>query len=139
MARKSIRGLRLFWILWFGLAAQTVMAEPQAPIREIKKIGDIAGYFGGCFQKQGLEIGKSGKEITLRLSLRKDGSLIGAPRITYLRKISSPQEQNLFLESLQLALKACLPVPISEALGNVVAGRPLAIRFIYESGQRIDL
>ena len=82
--------------------------------------------------EHGLSAGKEGKDVTVRMSFRRDGTIIGEPRITYLRTISDPGERKRFVQSLLLALKTCLPVPIELQLGNAIAGDPLAIRFLYE-------
>ncbi|MBY0612286.1 MAG: hypothetical protein K2P80_08875 [Beijerinckiaceae bacterium] len=95
-------------------------------------VQDVGRYLGRCMHEHGLQAGREGRDVTVRMSLRRDGTLIGQPRITYLRPISDPEEQKRFLPSLLLALKACLPVPIEPGLGSVLAGDPLAIRFLYD-------
>ncbi len=73
--------------------------------------------------------GSEGSEITLRFSLRRDGSLIGQPRITYSKLEGHPTDQRAFVAAALGALAQCLPVPLSEGLGGTIAGRPLTIRF----------
>ncbi|MFE1600255.1 hypothetical protein [Methylobacterium sp. ID0610] len=68
-------------------------------------------------------------QLTLRLSLTSDGRLQGTPRVTY---ASVPAERRGALVSATLdALRACTPVPVTAGLGGAIAGRPIALRFVY--------
>ncbi|MCJ2071239.1 hypothetical protein MKK75_20990 [Methylobacterium sp. J-030] len=69
-------------------------------------------------------------EITLRLSLRRDGSLIGPPRVTYAAGVSGSQRTILVRGTLD-ALARCTPAHITAGLGRAIAGRPVALRFVY--------
>ena len=69
-------------------------------------------------------------EITLRLSLRRDGSLIGPPRVTYAAGVSGSQRTALVRGTLD-ALARCTPVNLTPGLGRAIAGRPVALRFVY--------
>lgn len=68
-------------------------------------------------------------QITLRLSLTRDGRLQGPPHVTY---SSLPLERRRPLASATLdALHACTPVQVTAGLGGAIAGRPIALRFVY--------
>ncbi|MGH1574404.1 hypothetical protein ACRAWG_31840 [Methylobacterium sp. P31] len=69
-------------------------------------------------------------EITARLALRRDGSLIGPPRITYAAGVAGNQRATLVRGTLD-ALARCTPVHITLGLGEAIAGRPVALRFVY--------
>ncbi|MCJ2135710.1 hypothetical protein MKK69_16890 [Methylobacterium sp. J-026] len=69
-------------------------------------------------------------EITLRLSLRRDGSLIGPPRVTYAAGVSADQRTTLVRGTLD-AMARCTPAHITLGLGRAIAGRPVALRFVY--------
>lgn len=69
-------------------------------------------------------------EITLRLSLRRDGSLIGPPRVTYAAGVAGSQRATLVRGTLD-ALARCTPAHITAGLGRAIAGRPVALRFVY--------
>lgn len=121
------------WLLIASLAGSAApafaAADAPAPIISVQ---DVGRYLGRCMHEHGLSAGREGRDVTVRMSFRRDGSIIGEPRVTYLRKISDPDEQKRFVPSLLLALKACLPVPIQPGLGSAIAGDPLAIRFLYD-------
>ena len=69
-------------------------------------------------------------EITLRLALRRDGSLIGPPRVTYAAGVAGDRRNTLVRGTLD-ALARCTPVHITPGLGRAIAGRPVALRFVY--------
>ena len=70
-------------------------------------------------------------EITARLSLRRDGTLQGEPRITFAAlPPDSPARRTLTQATLD-AIRRCTPVALTPGLGGAVAGRPIALRFIY--------
>lgn len=69
-------------------------------------------------------------EITLRLALRRDGSLIGPPRVTYAAGVAGDQRTALVRGTLD-ALARCTPAHITPGLGRAIAGRPVALRFVY--------
>ncbi|MGC4026676.1 MAG: hypothetical protein QM744_16960 [Mesorhizobium sp.] len=73
--------------------------------------------------------GSGGLEVTVRFSLKRDGSLNGKPRITWLKRDGSESERESFVASVFQALETALPVPFTESMGNAAAGRPMTMRF----------
>jgi hypothetical protein len=72
--------------------------------------------------------GLEGSEITLVFSLRRDGSMIGKPRIAYSKLPGDITDQKAFVASVALALSRCVPLHITDGLGGAIAGRPLSFR-----------
>ena len=68
---------------------------------------------------------------TLRVSFRRDGSVLGEPRVPYSDAASADQKTAL-AHSLLDGLKRCTPLPLSPSLGAAVAGEIFAVRFIHE-------
>ncbi|WP_410823416.1 hypothetical protein [Methylobacterium oryzisoli] len=68
-------------------------------------------------------------QITARLSLARDGSLLGPPRITYASV--APGQRGALIDATLTALRACTPARLTPGLGGAVAGRPIALRFVY--------
>lgn len=70
------------------------------------------------------------QEITIRIAFNRDGSAIGAPRITYVSR-DLPEARKVELRrSLLDAVAACLPLRFTPGLASAIAGRPFAIRYI---------
>ncbi|WP_245486710.1 MULTISPECIES: hypothetical protein [unclassified Mesorhizobium] len=67
--------------------------------------------------------------LTLRFSLRCNGTLIGKPRATYADLGTDAQRSRAFVASILRALDDALPLPFSDSMGEAIAGRMLAPRF----------
>jgi len=64
-------------------------------------------------------------DLTLLFSLKRDGSLLGKPRITHSNLGGSQLDQEVFVSDVLSDLAHCLPIKLSDGLGAAVAGRPL--------------
>ncbi|WP_246671479.1 MULTISPECIES: hypothetical protein [unclassified Mesorhizobium] len=73
--------------------------------------------------------GTAGMSLTLRFSLRRNGTLIGKPRATYSKLGSDDALSRAFVASILEALDKALPLPVSDSMGEAIAGRMLAPRF----------
>lgn len=67
--------------------------------------------------------------ITLVFSIRRDGSLIGKPQLTYSKSTGDETLKRAFFASVLEALNQSLPLPITDSFGGAIAGRPLALLF----------
>ncbi|WP_019903317.1 hypothetical protein [Methylobacterium sp. 77] len=74
-------------------------------------------------------------EITARFALRRDGSVIGEPRITFAMQNADHRGRDILTRATLDAIRRCTPVAITPALGAAIAGRPIALRFIYQGPQ----
>jgi len=70
-------------------------------------------------------------EITARFALRRDGSVIGTPRITFATEGGDGRARALLAEAAVAAIRRCTPARVTPALGAAIAGRPIALRFIH--------
>ena len=113
------------------LLVASILAAVAAPSLGAKasparRAGDIADAILPCWHPPA-----SGGEITLALSLRRDGSVIAAPRVTYLRPGASA---DALRTSILDAVRACTPIALSWPLSAIVAGQVLRIRFVAAPG-----
>ncbi|TGD99331.1 hypothetical protein [Methylobacterium nonmethylotrophicum] len=74
--------------------------------------------------------------ITARFALRRDGSLQGQPRITFAR-VPPERRAALTAETLSSLIR-CTPARLKAGLGGAVAGRPIALRFVYSGPNQGD-
>jgi hypothetical protein len=74
--------------------------------------------------------GLPGSELTILFSLKRDGSLLGKPRISHAKLLGDSSAQRAFVESVLAAFDKCLPLSITEGLGGAVAGRPMSFRVV---------
>ena len=61
--------------------------------------------------------------------IRRNGELLGQPRITFESPDASDDERLAYRIAVAKMLKRCAPLPFTDALGNALAGRPFTIRF----------
>ena len=73
--------------------------------------------------------GLSGQEITLRIAFKRNGEVLGQPRITYYQAGNQPDQREPFTRSVREAFMRCTPLPFSDKLGAAVAGRIFTFRF----------
>ena len=70
--------------------------------------------------------GVAGSEITIVFSLKRDGSLLGRPRISHAKLLGDPDAQRSFSAGDLAAFGKCLPLGVTDGLGGAIAGRPLS-------------
>jgi hypothetical protein len=119
-------------VRWIGLcAAIGLIACAAVPVhaqdRPANTLQEMWASLETCLSaSRGLE----GSEITLVFSLRRNGTLIGKPRISYSKLPDDPSAQREFVASVAVALSKCVPLNITDALGGAIAGRPMSIRLV---------
>jgi hypothetical protein len=105
-------------ILLIGVPAQAVGA-PANTLTELWR------ELGSCIQ---LPSEGAGSELTIVFALKRDGSLLGLPRITHSHLLGDAAAQKAFAAAAIGSLARCLPIEITDSLGGAIAGRPLSIR-----------
>lgn len=91
---------------------------------------------GACAKLDGVPPGAVGSEVTVLFSLKRDGSLLGQPRITHSRLFGTNEDQRSFIASALGAVSRCLPIAITDGLGGAIAGRPLSLRLASKPPER---
>ena len=126
MAKIAIRIAMACCVLGFstpGSVAQDKDCRSTAPVATLEAMW---GALGKCWQPPA---GSEGLEVTVRFSLKRDGSLNGKPQITWLKRGGTESQRRAFVASVFGALESSLPVPFTEAMGRATAGRPMTMRF----------
>jgi len=106
--------------------------RPRADLSEVRRIDRIRDVFRAvqaCWRPPSGS-GYSGQELTIRLSFKRSGEVLGKPRITYYKEGTMPEQREPFTRSVQEALVRCTPLPFTDALGGAIAGRPFVFRFV---------
>ncbi len=103
-------------------------AQGVAPKGPLNTLDDIKRALQGCWKWPPDSEVRTGMDLTIRLSFKRNGEILGA-RVTYESKNVSADERALYYGVLLDALKLCSPLPVSDSLGAAIAGRPFAMRF----------
>ena len=109
-----------------AIAAAILLAVvPQAAGAPANTLADLWRSLAACVQTPNEGVGS---ELTIVFALKRDGSLLGRPRISHSHLVGDADAQRAFVADAIEAVAKCLPVNISDALGGAIAGRPLSIR-----------
>jgi hypothetical protein len=104
--------------------AWPVLQQLPARAAPANTLIDMWAGFRYCLRSADLD---QEAELTLRLSLKRDGSLYGRPTVSYFNMSDVPEVERRNVEAITKAIDACVPISISDELGNAIAGRPLWI------------
>lgn len=112
-----------------GLQGQVRTREDASPVGRINTIREVFQALEFCWRPPAGS-GYSGQEVTLRLSFRRNGEVLGQPRITYYKAGTQEEQREPFTRSVREAFERCSPLPFTESFGKAIAGRIFAIRFV---------
>jgi len=90
---------------------------------------DIETAIRACWIPPPIELARPGMQITVLMSFKRDGALLGRPKVTFESVGATDDERLAYRLSVAEMLKRCTPLPFTEALGSAVAGRPFKTRF----------
>jgi len=99
-------------------------AEPGQARKELKSLADINRALRACWRWPPIGEARPGMELRVRLSFRRDGEIMGV-RVVYQTPNVSDEKRTLYYGALLAALSRCSPLPLSQSLGETIAGRPL--------------
>ena len=105
---------------------------PEPAIAQEDGVPNIKAMFARlkqCWQSPSLPTGNPGMEITVQFTFKRDGNLLGHPRITYETRSATDEERIIYRTAVMETLQRCVPMPFTDGMGNAIAGRPLTIRF----------
>jgi hypothetical protein len=101
-----------------------------AEVARIDRIADVFPAIRACWRPPTGASGPTGLQITVRLSFKRNGEVLGRPRVTYAGPGGDRDHRGRFAASIVSALRRCEPLPFSAGFGAAVAGRPFTFRFI---------
>jgi hypothetical protein len=120
---------RLVAAVTLGLSgpAAAQPAPASAPPR-LERLGEVGPWFARCWRPPFAESIGETNEVTVRFSLRRDGTVIGEPLVTHTtRELPDPLRAAYRTAAIAM-LARCAPAPVSDSLGAAIAGRPFTLR-----------
>lgn len=112
-----------------GLIGSVTPDHRRDGTETVDRLDEIAPAIQRCWNPPPLPGDLTGAMVSLRFSLRRDGSLFGQPRVTWETKRGDAEFQQRFSDSAVAAIRTCTPMRLSAGLGASIAGRPFTIRF----------
>ena len=94
----------------------------------ISTLHELFARLGKCWKSPQLPPDDPGIEITLLVSFKRNGEVLGT-KITYASEYASDDEKKLYTIAVAETLQRCTPMPFTDELAGAVAGRPLRMRF----------
>jgi hypothetical protein len=123
--------LRLTIVSTNASVSQTEHQEAvEADTHPLDSIREMFAALRACWVPPSKEEAHHGMEYTIRFALKRDGTMIAAPRMTYSSHEVSAETREVYREAIDAALKRCTPLHFSGGMAGAVAGRPIAIRFV---------
>jgi len=97
---------------------------------KLNTIRDMFDALRACWVPPPEDEARPGMQMSVRLSFKRDGEIIGTPRVTYASPDAPPAARDVYHDAISAALERCTPLPFTNGLGGALAGRPIAIRFV---------
>ena len=101
------------------------LAQPA----RVNTIADIVARLRACWQPPDATRAHPGIDITVIVSFKRTGEILGKPRVTYESEQADDNDRLLYRIAVMEALQRCTPMPFTEGMAGAVAGRPFAVRF----------
>ena len=103
----------------------TAHAEPG----QVDNIKEAFARLYACWKPPPPSQANPDVEITAIVTFRRDGSILGHPKITYESENATDNDRLLYRIAVMEALQRCTPMPFTEGMAGAIAGRPFAVRF----------
>jgi hypothetical protein len=113
-----------------AVAALATGALAQPSDVPLNTLTDLMAALRACWVPPPIDESRTGMQITVQMSFRRNGELFGRPRITFESDGASDEERLAYRMAVAKMLKRCAPLPLTDALGNAIAGRPFTMRLI---------
>jgi hypothetical protein len=104
--------------------------EGPKPTQALNTIAEVFAALEACWMPPAFDQARPGMQITVMVSFKRSGELLGKPRITYETPGATDDERLAYRVAMAQALERCMPLRFTDALGNALAGRPMTLRFI---------
>lgn len=108
------------------------LSPPGDAGRSLDRYVEVAAAIGRCWSPLLEAADARWRDVTLRVSFRRDGSVNGVPRIVHVSAPADPEATDRGRRSLLAALGQCTPLAFSPSLGRAIAGQIFAIRFVQQ-------
>jgi hypothetical protein len=129
MPRARASGI-LTAVIASSVAAADAVTHAEPSENQINTVREIRAALRACWAASpSTAVDHGNMTISVRLSFKQNGEILGVPLITYTSVGISEDERRAYRAALDETLARCSPLPFSETFANVIAGRPINVRF----------
>ena len=118
---------------WVWLAAALLLpsaiASAQTGPAQVDTIKDVVARLRTCWKPPPASGANPGIDITVIVSFKRDGHILGHPRVTYESEQATDNDRVAYRIAVMEALQRCTPMPFTQGMAGAVAGRPFAVQF----------
>jgi hypothetical protein len=108
-----------------GIASIGASAQSARVEHPINSVREIRASLRACWISPEMSVSP---QVTLRLSLKRNGEILGQPLISYENPHISEADRAALHAAVAAGLARCTPLPISDALGGIIAGHPILVK-----------
>ena len=108
-----------------GIASIGASAQSAGMEHPINSVREVRASLRACWISPEMSVPP---QVTVRLSLKRNGEILGQPLISYENPHISEADRAALHGAVAAALARCTPLPISDALGGIIAGRPIHVK-----------
>lgn len=112
------------------LTIDTKTPPPERPEGELNTIAALFQSLRACFVPPEEDKARAGLEVSVRLSFKRSGEIVGAPRWTYTTPKTPDEARQTYRDAVTAALARCTPLHFTKGMAGAIAGRPIAIRYV---------
>ncbi|MGZ8400585.1 MAG: hypothetical protein ACXWVI_04730 [Methyloceanibacter sp.] len=127
---RGLGGWQGIVVVAFAIATLTTSAAAQHTPVPLNTLKELQMALQACWVPPPIDKSRPGMQITVQMSFKRSGELLGQPRITFETVGASNDERLTYRIAVVQMLKRCAPLPFTQSLGGAVAGRPFIVRFI---------
>ena len=113
------------WAAALAIAAALCPLLARADdVQPANTLMDMRRVVGACLAHTPIA---SGSRVTIMFMVKRDGSIFGRPRISFAHLEGDEDARRRFLVDAERAVDSCMPVTVTTALGEAIAGRMFTI------------
>jgi len=102
-------------------------SEPLDRDHPADRLNELGPLLSKCLELPPDDEARAGMQVTLKLAFKRNGELLADPRFTYTTHEAPAAAKAAYHDAAINMLKRCTPLPISEKLGDAIAGRPFVV------------
>jgi hypothetical protein len=112
-----------------GLSLPTDFPATARDGFQLYTLRQVFVLLGQCWRPPRLAPGQRGMQITVLVSFKTNGRILGRPRNTFESEEAPDEERLVYRTAVMETLERCTPLPLTEGLAGAIAGHPLVVRF----------